>query len=61
MSTAKQWQFARLSGLMFIGTDEYGELEWMGTRQQFQEYREFEAKDDRGEFYKSYPWTPIPF
>lgn len=60
-STAKEWQFAKLAGLGFCGIDNDGELEWLGTRQQFQEYRELQAQDDRGEFYSRYPWQPIEF
>ena len=60
MITAKEIQFAKLANLVFGGVDEYGDIEWIGTGQQFREYREFQAKDDRGEFFR-YPWQDIKF
>lgn len=60
MTTAKIIQFARLSGLLLCD-EEGNEPVWFGTGRQFQEFRELQAKDDRGEFYQRYPWQVIEF
>ncbi|HEY6021404.1 MAG TPA: hypothetical protein VIY48_16310 [Candidatus Paceibacterota bacterium] len=61
MTQAKTWQFAKLAGLYFCG-EEDGEPQWIGTHREFQEYRDYLAKDDRGEYKKGdYPWQPLPF
>lgn len=60
MTLAKDWQFAKLSGLVFGGKDDDGEVEWIGTKREWAEFRELQAKDDRGEF-RRYPWQSIAF
>lgn len=57
---AKDWQFARLAGLGLAEVNPEG-VEWLGRQEQFKELREWQARDDRGEFYQRYPWEPIQF
>lgn len=57
---AKQIQFAKLANLI-LTSDEGGKPAFMGTRQQWKEYGDLEARDDRGEFYERYPWQSISY